>query len=179
MTEIIVVCHEDVKKIGINLAYKLFRLIVVIKDQTCLPDSGKTYMYIRTSDKLVCPSRTRKKKIDETIVAISSHACLTDAILGGFLPSPYNTTSLSFTALTRTSVSSAVNRSWRAPGKYAIIIAIHNGTCAPAFKGNVGWRSDWFISRYAQTTPMNNEATSDQPILDLRRAQEPFIPPGK
>ena len=82
MTEIIVVCHEDVKKIGINLAYKLFRLII--------------------------------------------------------LPSPYNTTSLSFTALTRTSVSSAVNRSWRAPGKYAIIIAIHNGTCAPAFKGNVG-----------------------------------------
>ncbi len=53
------------EKIGINLAYKLFRQIVVIKDQTCLPNSGKTYMYIRTSDKLVCPSRTRKKKSTE------------------------------------------------------------------------------------------------------------------
>jgi len=32
---------------------------------------------------------------------------------------------------------------------------------------------------YAQTTPMNNEATSDQPLLVLRQAQEAFIPPGK
>ena len=36
-------------------------------------------------------------------------------------------------------------------------------------KGNVRRRSDWFIARYAQTTPMTNVATSDQPILDLRR----------
>ena len=33
-----------------------------------------------------------------------------------------------------------------------------------------------FIARYAQTTPMNNVATSDQPILDLRQAQESYIP---
>ena len=108
----------------------------------------------------------------ETIVAISSHARLTKANLDGFFPSPYNATSLSFTALTRTSVS------WRAPGKFAIIIAIRHGTSAPAFKGNVRWRSDWFIARYAQTTPMSNVATSDQPILDLRRVQESFIPPA-
>uniref|UniRef100_A0A671UAJ6 C-type lectin domain-containing protein n=1 Tax=Sparus aurata TaxID=8175 RepID=A0A671UAJ6_SPAAU len=50
----------------------------------------------------------------ETIVAISSHARLTKTNLNGFLPSPYKATSRSFTALTRTSVSSAVNRSWRA-----------------------------------------------------------------
>ena len=47
---------------------------------------------------------------------------------------------------------------------------------APAFKGNVRRRSDWFIARYAQTTPMTNVATSDQPILDLRWAQ--IIPPA-
>jgi len=35
--------------------------------------------------------------------------------------------------------------------------------------------------RYAQTTPMNNEPISNQPLLDLRQAQEAFafIPPGK
>ena len=43
---------------------------------------------------------------------------------------------------------------------------------ALAFKGNVRKRSDWFIARYAQTIPMTNVATSDQPILDLRWAQE-------
>ena len=106
----------------------------------------------------------------------SSLHILTEANLGGFLSSPYNATSLSFTALVRTSVSSAVNRSWRAAGKSAVIIAIHHGTIAPALKGNVRWPSDWFISRYTQTTPMSNEATSDQPILDLRREQEAFIP---
>ena len=73
----------------------------------------------------------------ETIVAISSHARLTKANLDGFLPSPYKATSLSFTALTRTSVSSVVKRSWRAPGKFAILIAIYHGTSVPAFKGNV------------------------------------------
>jgi len=36
--------------------------------------------------------------------------------------------------------------------------------------------SDWFISHYAQTTPMNNKAISDQPLLNLRQAQESFIP---
>ena len=41
-----------------------------------------------------------------------------------------------------------------------------------------GGEEDWFIARYAQTTPMSNVATSDQPILDLRRAQESFIPPA-
>ena len=103
----------------------------------------------------------------ETSVAISSYACLTKADLDGFLPSPYNATSWSFTALTRTSVSSAVIRYWRAPGKFAIIIAMCHGTSAPAFKGNVRWRSGWFIAHYAQTTPMTNVVTSDQPILDL------------
>ena len=63
----------------------------------------------------------------------------------------------------------AVNR-WRAPGKSAVIIAIGHGTSA-ALKGNVRWRSDWFIARYAQTTPISNVATSDQPLLDLRQAQ--------
>ena len=53
-----------------------------------------------------------------------------------------------------------------------------HGTSAPAFKGNVRRRSDWFIARYAQTTPMTNVATSDQSILDLRWAQESFIPPA-
>ena len=106
----------------------------------------------------------------ETIVAIYSHARLTKANLDGFLPSPYNATSQSFMALMRTSCSLA-------PGKFSIIIAIRHGTSAPAFKGNVRWRSDWFIARYAQTTPMSNVATSDQPILDLRRGQEWFIPP--
>jgi len=48
-----------------------------------------------------------------------------------------------------------------------------------ALKGNVRWRSYWFVSSYAQTTPVNNEGTSDQPLLNLRRAQESFIPPGK
>ena len=38
---------------------------------------------------------------------------------------------------------------------------------APALKGNVSWRSDWFIARYTQTTPISNVATLDQPILDL------------
>ena len=52
------------------------------------------------------------------------------------LPFPYNVTSLSVTTLTRTSVSSAVNCSWRAPGKSAVIIAIRHGTSA-ALKGNV------------------------------------------
>ena len=66
--------------------------------------------------------------------------------------------------------SSAVNRSWCAPGKSAVIIAIHHGT-STALKGNVRWRSDWFIARYAQTTPISNVATPDQPILDLRQAQ--------
>jgi len=33
-----------------------------------------------------------------------------------------------------------------------------------------GMLDDCFISRYTQTTPMNNEATSDQPLLNLRRA---------
>jgi len=33
------------------------------------------------------------------------------------------------------------------------------------------------ISRYAQ--PMNNEAISDQPLLNLSRAQESFIAPVK
>ena len=113
-----------------------------------------------------------------TIVAIFSNACFTKANLDGFLPSPYKATSWSFTSLRRTSVSSAVNRSWRAPGKFAIMIAIRHGTSAPAFKGNVRWRSDWFIARYAQTTPMSNVATSAQPILDLCRAQESFIPPA-
>ena len=65
----------------------------------------------------------------------------------------------------------------RAPGKSAVIIGIRFRTSAPALKGNVRCRSDWFISRYAQTTPMSDEATSDQHILDLRRAQESFIPP--
>ena len=69
----------------------------------------------------------------ETAVAISYHVCLTDANLGGFLPSPYNITSLSFTALMSIAVSSAVNRSWRAPGKSAIILAIRHGTSAPYF----------------------------------------------
>jgi len=35
--------------------------------------------------------------------------------------------------------------------------------------------SYWFVFRYAQTTPMNNETTSDQTLLDLRRAQESFM----
>ena len=48
-----------------------------------------------------------------SIVAISSHGRLTKANLDGFLPSPYKATSQSFTALMRTPVSSAVNRSWR------------------------------------------------------------------
>ena len=39
-------------------------------------------------------------------------------------------------------------------------------------------QSDWFIALYAQTTPMTNVATSDQPILYLRWAQESFIPPA-
>ena len=73
----------------------------------------------------------------ETIVVISFHAGLTKANLGGFLPSPYNATSQSFMALTRTLVSSAVKRSWRVPGKSAFIIAIHRGTSMPAFKENV------------------------------------------
>jgi len=72
------------------------------------------------------------------------------------------------------SVSSAVN----APGARLVnpplMITIRHATCAPVLKGYVGSRSDWFISRYAQTTPMNNEATSDQPLLDLRQTQEPF-----
>ena len=55
---------------------------------------------------------------------------------------------------------------------------IRHGTSAPAFKGNVRRCSDWFIARYAQTTPMTNVATTDQPILDLHWAQESFIPPA-
>jgi hypothetical protein len=34
----------------------------------------------------------------------------------------------------------------------------------------------WFIARYAQTTPTGNWATSDQPFLNLRRAQVIFAP---
>ena len=64
---------------------------------------------------------------------------------------------------------SPVNR-WRVPGKSAVIIAIRHGTSS-ALKGNVRWRSDWFIAGYAQTTPISNVATSDQPPLDLRQAQ--------
>ena len=62
------------------------------------------------------------------------------------------------------------------PGKFAVIIAMPHGTSAPALKGNVRRRSDWFIARYAQTTPMTNVPTSDQPILDLRRAQDEIHP---
>ena len=37
----------------------------------------------------------------------------------------------------------------------------------------------WLVyARYAQTTPLTNAATADQHILDLRRAQESFIPPA-
>ena len=44
-----------------------------------------------------------------------------------------------------------------------------------ALKGDGRWHSDWFIAGYAQTTPTGNQATSDQPFLDLRRAQESFM----
>ena len=40
-----------------------------------------------------------------------------------------------------------------------------------ALKGDGRWHSHWFIARYAQTTPTGNEATSDQLLLDMRRAQ--------
>ena len=40
-----------------------------------------------------------------------------------------------------------------------------------ALKGDGRWHSHWFIALYAQTTPTGNKATSDQPFLDLRRAQ--------
>jgi len=52
----------------------------------------------------------------------------------------------------------------------------------PVLQRLYGWRHRRFVLiflqsiRYAQTTPMNNEAISDQPLLNLRRAQESFIP---
>ena len=62
----------------------------------------------------------------------------------------------------------ALRRDWTRLGNAP---CARHGTSAPAFKGNVRWRSDWFIACYAQTTPMTNVATSGQPILDLRWAQ--------
>jgi len=47
-------------------------------DQTCLSNSGKTHMYIWTSEKLVCPSRTRKKKPSP----IQCHNAKNDGLLG-------------------------------------------------------------------------------------------------
>ena len=44
-----------------------------------------------------------------------------------------------------------------------------------ALKGDARKRSDWFIARYAKTTPTGNEATSDQRIFDLHRAQDSFL----
>ena len=41
-----------------------------------------------------------------------------------------------------------------------------------ALKGDGSWHSHWFIARDAQTTPTGNQATSDQPFLDMRRAQK-------
>ena len=46
---------------------------------------------------------------------------------------------------------------------------------ALALKGNGRRHSHWFIAWYAQNTPTNNKATSDQPILDLHQEQESFI----
>ena len=59
---------------------------------------------------------------------ISSHACLTEAILGGFLPSPYNIIFLSLMADEHIGLlSSEPFLSRRAPGKSTIIIAIRHG----------------------------------------------------
>ena len=100
--------HEDVKK-GINLAYTFTQII----QANCSNDGSNCLTNSGKTHRYI-----RRRSF-------------------GFLPSQYNVTSLSFTALTRTSVSSAVNHSWRAHGKSGIIIEIRNGTSAPAFKGNV------------------------------------------
>jgi len=100
-----------------------FRLIVVMTDQTCLPNSGKTHMYIIFNQRWfgwVSP------------IPKQCHFCR--SLPWHELQSP------------------PVNLSLRAP------VTI-------AHEGYVGWCSDLFISRYAQTTPMNNEAIWDQPLL--------------
>ena len=43
-----------------------------------------------------------------------------------------------------------------------------------ALKGDGSRHSHWLIARYPQTTHTGNQATSDQPFLDLRRAQVIF-----
>ena len=67
------------------------------------------------------------------------------------------------------------NSRWGAAGKSAVIIAIRHGTSALLLKG---MRDDALIG-LLHVTPKPHLATSDQPILDLRRAQESFIPPVK
>ena len=44
-----------------------------------------------------------------------------------------------------------------------------------ALEGDGSRHSHWFIARYPQTTPTGNYATSDQPFIDLRWAQDSFM----
>ena len=58
-------------------------------------------------------------------------------------------------------------------GKRAVkYINLSDSNVLMALKGDGRRHSHWFIARYAKTTPTGNKATSGQPFLDLRRAQE-------